>query len=254
MATQQFLLTGGVKEYFYSTFNWLRRGKWLTNGFNVRFFLMISFPIADSSSQGLNSSTVILKYTQDQCYYSHLDGMFQTLRSNAVVELFLPLQNPVGHHFLTTEQLEQNHSPALCFIITDSGSCRAVQAADCKNAYYRAQQCFCALEWCITAVTSIPTVRVWNPVWEIVVSKRMLHHSQYSSAVQGLHMCEDLRCNLQLKQMTVWTDEADPRSDLLNTAQHQKHSSYSSIIHCTISGYEGYENYLQICESSKINK
>lgn len=135
--------------------------------------------------------------------------MFQTLRSNAVVELFLPLQNPVGHHFLTTEQLEHNHSPALCFIITDSGSCRAVQAADCKNAYYRAQQCFCALEWCITAVTSIPTVRVWNPIWEIVVSKRMQHHSQYSSAVQGLHMCEDLRCNLQLKQMTVWTDEAD---------------------------------------------
>lgn len=74
----------------------------------------------------------------------------------------------------------------------------------------------------------------------------MLNHSQYSSAVQRLHMCEDLRCNLQLKQMTVWTDEAVPRSDLLNTAQHQTFSSYSSIMHCTISGYEGCEVYLQI--------
>ncbi len=144
MATQQFLLTGGVKEYFYSTFNWLRREKWLTSGFNVRFFIMISFPVADSSSQGLNSSTVIMKYTQDQWYYIHLDWIFQTLRSKDVEELFLPLLNPVGHHFLTTAQVEHNHSPVLYFIITDSGSCRAaeVQAADCKNAYYRAQQCF----------------------------------------------------------------------------------------------------------------
>lgn len=122
MATQQFLLTGGVKEYFYSTFNWLRRGKCLTIGFNVRFFLMILLPIADSSSERLNSSTVILKYTQDQWFYIHLIGMFQKLRSNDVVELFLPLQNPVGHNFLTTEQLEHNHSPALCFIITDPGA------------------------------------------------------------------------------------------------------------------------------------
>ncbi len=41
-------------------------------------------------------------------------------------------------------------------------------------------------------------------------------------------MCEDLRCNVQLKQMTVWTDEAHPKSDLLNTAQHQKFSNYSA--------------------------
>lgn len=41
----------------------------------------------------------------------------------------------------------------------------------------------------------------------------MLYRKQYSSAVQWIHMYEDLRRNLYLKQMTVWADEADPRLD-----------------------------------------
>lgn len=56
----------------------------------------------------------------------------------------------------------------------------------------------------------------------------MLYHRQYSSALQWLNVYENVRRNLNLKRMTVWTDEADPRSDLLKKVKHQVIQMFSS--------------------------